>query len=381
MDELTKFKYSQADKELLIGLTITPGLGRKSIRKILYYLKKHELKIDAFWVQMAAIFSILNIDNKIALKIKEDNFEQKIGSFLKQNKAQNIRVICFWETDYPQALLETSDFPLVLFVTGNASLLQTRSIAVVGTRRVTSYGTAVTQELVAGLVYENFTIVSGGMYGVDYTAHQVAVHSHGKTIVVLGHGFCSKTSDYYKNLHEKVLQNDGCIISEYPLGFQASKHTFRERNRIVAGLSLGVLVIEAALKSGTHITVECALDAGREVFAVPGSIFNPFSEGTKYLVNQGAKLVSTTADIVAEFQKPTTIPDSRETQITLNLGVLEKKVVLELRAQAQSVNTLAKKLELEIQELLPILTLLELENIVHNEAGVWQCVLSYSGHA
>lgn len=381
MDELTKFQYSQADRTLVLGLTITPGLGRKSIRKIIFYLKKHELKTDDFWVQMPAIFSILNIENKIAKKIKKDNFEQKIDSFLKQNKAQNIRVLCFWETEYPQALLETSDFPLVLFVTGNTYLLQTRSIAVVGTRRVTSYGTSVTQELVAGLVYENFTIVSGGMYGVDYIAHQVAVDSHGKTIVVLGQGFCSKTSDYYKKLHAKVLKNDGCILSEYPLGFQASKYTFRERNRIVAGLSLGVLVIEAALKSGTHITVGCALDAGREVFAVPGSIFNPFSEGTKYLVNQGAKLVTTTADIVAEFQKPTTIPDSRAAVLALNLGDIEKKVVLELRAQAQSVNSLAKKLELEIQELLPILTLLELENIVHNEAGVWQCVLSYSGHA
>ena len=384
MSQLQDFSYSEFDKKLIVWLTISPGFGRKTIRRLLIYLKKHEHEIDDIWVFLSAKRN----DSAFLLKLNKfinsgiySIFEQETCLFEKENKNNNIRVVSFWESEYPSLLLETDDFPLVLFMKGAVSVLSTECISVVGTRRITGYGKQATQKIVEDLVYSGYTIVSGGMYGVDFQAHQVALESNGKTIVVLGHGICAKISDYYLDLHEKVIQHGGVVISEYPLYTQANKGTFRERNRIVAGLSRGTVVIEAAVKSGTHITVGCALEAGREVFAVPGSIFNPFSLGTKDLVNQGAILVNSGADIVAEFQKQITIPDSRVAVSDLNLSEIENKIVTALVLEPRSVNELATEFKIEIQELLTILSMLELENIVHSKAGVWHCVLLYSGYS
>lgn len=175
-------------------------------------------------------------------------------------------------------------------------------IAIVGTRYVTAYGRKVTEKFTKELVEAGFVIVSGFMYGVDAVAHETAVDCGGKTIAVLGYGL---EAPYYPVSHarlaQKLLANGSCLVSEFEPNVTAIPGNFPRRNRIVSGLSLGVLVTEAGTKSGSLITARLAVEQGREVFAVPGPIDSPYSEGTKELVNLGAKLVTTIRDIVDEL--------------------------------------------------------------------------------
>lgn len=390
-NEFSKYAFLNADKEFLLLLLHIQRLGRRTAASVLLYLKKHEIKNEDFWVVFQSlVINNTNLKNKLK-SIKKEVLEQLYYSTKNLLETEQVRVIAFWEKEYPKLLQHTDDFPLLLFVKGNSALLQTKAVAVVGTRKVTSYGELVTKKLVSELVASEYTIISGCMYGVDAVAHQEAIDSGGKTIAVLGYGFGHSTSYDISNLQERIITSGGCLVTEYLPPIRPNKGTFPERNRIVAGMSLGVLVTEAALKSGTHITAECALEAGRDVFAVPGSIFNPFTEGTRYLLNQGAKLVSSAQDIVAEFRKVITIPDSQgqtgkvidiDTVIReLELDEVSQTIVRELIFLPQTTDELLKKTHLSIQELLTVLSVLELENIVENEAGVWRCVLLYSGHA
>lgn len=203
----------------------------------------------------------------------------------------------------PELLSEIPDPPAQLHIRGSWPDEKFPRIAVVGTRHVTSYGRKVTQRFTKDLVNAGFVIVSGFMYGVDAIAHETAIDCGGKTIAVLGYGL---DAPYYPRSHarlaEKILSHGSCIVSEFDSRTVAIPENFPRRNRIVSGLSLGVLVTQAGVKSGSLITARLAVEQGREVFAIPGPIDSPYSEGTKELINLGAKLVTSIRDIVDELQ-------------------------------------------------------------------------------
>ncbi len=203
----------------------------------------------------------------------------------------------------PQLLSQIPDPPTHLSIRGSWPDESLPRIAVVGTRHITPYGRMVTQRFTRELVQAGFVIVSGFMYGVDAVAHQTAIDSGGQTIAVLGYGL---DAPFFPSSHaplaQAIISHGGCLVSEYAAKQRAIPENFPRRNRIVSGLSLGVLVTEAGVKSGSLITARLAVEQGREVFAVPGPIDSPYSEGTKELVNLGAKLVSTIRDIVDELQ-------------------------------------------------------------------------------
>ncbi len=203
----------------------------------------------------------------------------------------------------PELLSEIPDPPTQLHIRGSWPDEKFPRIAVVGTRHVTSYGRMVTQRFTKDLVNAGFVIVSGFMYGVDAIAHETAIDCGGKTIAVLGYGL---EAPYYPRSHarlaEKILSHGSCIVSEFDSRTVAIPENFPRRNRIVSGLSLGVLVTQAGVKSGSLITARLAVEQGREVFAIPGPIESPYSEGTKELINLGAKLVTSIRDIVDELQ-------------------------------------------------------------------------------
>src|SRR3989344_309421 len=205
--------------------------------------------------------------------------------------------------DYPKLLVQIPDPPQQLYCRGNLELLNSECFAVVGTRKLTSYGKEATQKIVIGLVQTGFTIVSGLAMGIDAVAHQTALDTGGKTIAILGGGTDDRSIGPQINfrLAINILKSDGLIISEYPEGFHANEKTFPQRNRIISGLSRGTLVIEADEKSGALITAHCALDQNRDVFAVPGSIFSSKSLGTNTLIKKGAKLVVSAQDITDEY--------------------------------------------------------------------------------
>ncbi len=203
---------------------------------------------------------------------------------------------------YPRLLREISDPPAVLYVRGRGSKINLeKTIAVVGTRHITKYGEDVTKKLVCELVARGFTIVSGLAYGVDAVAHQAAIDAGGKTIAVMGCGIDIIAPPSNATLYWDIVAGHGAVVSEIGPGIRTDKKRFVTRNRIISGLSLGVVVIEGGEHSGTLITAKYAADQGREVFAVPGPITSKYSRASSILLKNGAKLVESADDIIEEL--------------------------------------------------------------------------------
>lgn len=203
---------------------------------------------------------------------------------------------------YPSLLAPLEDRPRALYLRGMEFQRGERLLTVVGTRTMTSYGKTVVHMFVQELARYGFTIVSGMAMGIDGEAHRAALRCGARTIGVLASGVGFITPMQHQQLGMEILQNGGSLVSEYPGNTAPHKFQFRRRNRILAGLSMGVLVVEAGVRSGTQITAHFAVEYGRPVFAVPGPITSQYSEGTKMLVNEGARLVTSTTDILEELQ-------------------------------------------------------------------------------
>ncbi|MDT3415037.1 DNA processing protein [Brevibacillus aydinogluensis] len=220
---------------------------------------------------------------------------------VKQERIRaGISFVCFWEEAFPPLLRNIPDPPLALFYRGDVSLLKQPAIGVVGARKPTAYGRAACRHLVKQLAQTGMVIVSGLAYGIDAEAHRAALDAGAPTVGVMGCGIDQVYPVFHRRLYAEI-GSSGLLLSEYPPGTPAKPGLFPERNRIISGLSLGVLVVEAAERSGSLITADCALEQGREVFAVPGPIFSEVSAGPHNLLKQGAKLVTNAADVLDEL--------------------------------------------------------------------------------
>jgi len=212
------------------------------------------------------------------------------------------RILTIHSPRYPKLLKEIPDPPEKLYVRGSGSKINLeKTIAVVGTRHITEYGREITIPLVKDIVARGYTIVSGLAYGVDAVAHQTAIDSGGKTIAVLGCGIDIIAPASNTDLYWRIIDGNRAVISELPPGIRTDKKKFVTRNRIISGLSLGVLVTEGARKSGSLITANYAASQGREVFAVPGSVTSRYSGAASFLLKNGAKLVESVDDIIEEL--------------------------------------------------------------------------------
>ena len=214
-----------------------------------------------------------------------------------------IKEIEISSNEYPQQLKNIYDPPLKLYALGNVHILKQLSIAIVGSRRATEYGRKIAFQFANDLTKKGINIISGLAIGIDTYAHLGTLYPKaiGKTIAVLGSGLNEIYPKSNIELAKKILESGGCIVTEYPLGIKPQKTHFPQRNRIISGLSKGVLVVEAGEKSGALITADFALEQGKEVFAVPGNILNYTSIGTNNLIKQGAKLVTTYEEILSEI--------------------------------------------------------------------------------
>jgi len=215
-------------------------------------------------------------------------------------EATGVRLVSFEDEEYPVSLREIPDPPPVLFVRGWIRPEDERAVAVIGSRKASAYGVSVCGRLVRALVDHGFSIVSGMAKGVDASAHWAALEDDGRTLAVLGTGVDVVYPKANKKLFEKILDR-GALLSEFLPGTEPFAKNFPRRNRIISGMALGVVVVEAAERSGTMITVRTALEQGREVFAVPGDVRSPVSRGTHRLIKEGAKLVEGIEDILEEF--------------------------------------------------------------------------------
>lgn len=214
---------------------------------------------------------------------------------------KKIKVIKFGDKNYPEKLKNIYAKPAMLYVLGNEELLNDNSIAIIGSRDCTKYGTQNALKFSYGLAKKNICVISGFARGIDTYAHIGAIKANGKTIAVLGCGLNEVYPSTNFRLYKEILLNGGAIITEYPLGSKPNKYHFPIRNRIISGLSDGVLVIEAKEKSGTLITVDYALDQGKNVYALPGNVNSPNSVSTNNLIKEGAIPVTNVEDILINF--------------------------------------------------------------------------------
>lgn len=217
-------------------------------------------------------------------------------------KNNNIEIITIKEKEYPQILKEIYDPPIAIYLIGDKTILNNTNIAIIGCRECSEYGKNTARKLAYNISKNKMNIVSGLAKGIDIEGHIGALEANEKTIAVLGNGVDTIYPKENINVAKEIIKKGGAIISEYPLGTIPNKNNFPERNRIVSGMSKGVIVVEAKEKSGTLITVDFALEQGRDVFVVPGNLNSQNSVGTNELIKQGAKIITNYQDIIEEYK-------------------------------------------------------------------------------
>lgn len=246
-----------------------------------------------------------NISSKIAKKIKELSTFEFAYKEIETAQKKDISIITYKDANYPKRLKYISDYPLIIYLKGSITENDMNSVSVVGTRNTTNYGISVTEKFCKYFAKHSITTVSGLARGIDAQTHKTTLENSGRTIAVLGNGLLQYYPAENKNLQDKIV-NNGALISEFSLNQRALPVNFPRRNRIVAGLSLATLVIEAAKKSGSLITAQFACEYGKDVFVVPGPIFSKYSQGSNDLIKQGAFAVTEPKDImeiVSEFSE------------------------------------------------------------------------------
>lgn len=345
------------------AFNLIPGIGPAGLTKLF----NHFNGFEAAWFGHASEYIQAGLSQKLGEQIslsKKTISPEK--AFIELTRRQ-IEVIGMNEPEYPELLREIASAPPLLYIRGQKAALKHTGLGVVGTRMITSYGKLICDELIAGLVQNNLSIISGLAYGVDACALNIAVEQGGTPVAVLASDLDNASIAPRANfqLAQKILER-GCLVSEYPLGVKVQKQNFPVRNRIIAGLSMGTLVIEADEDSGSLITAQFALEQNREVFAVPGSIFSHTSRGTNSLIKKGARLVSTTADILDELSlSPIAMPSLPETSADEE----EKSILEVLTREGRHINDLIKDLALTAQKINAKLTILEMKNRVKNLGG------------
>jgi len=279
-------------------------------------------------------------------------------------------VITLDDADYPPLLRELPDAPPVLFVKGTLLDADRWAVAFVGTRRATAYGREVTRQLVASLAGAGITIVSGLALGIDAAAHKAALDAGGRTIAVLGCGIDRVYPPEHRKLAADIV-NNGALITEFPLGTEPEGKNFPVRNRLISGLSLGVVVVEAPLNSGALLTADFAAEQGRDVFAVPGNVTSPASAGTNRLIQNGAKLVVSADDILDELNLTrTTVETQTQVRQIAPDSPLEAALAALLEDEPLHIDDLVERSGLPITAVSSTLALMELKGMVQRQEGM-----------
>ncbi|MBI5449113.1 DNA-protecting protein DprA [Candidatus Gottesmanbacteria bacterium] len=362
------------EKKYWVAFSVFPGIGPVRFRLIRDYFG------SAKKAWYAPVNTLRNIKLPEKLVVDFVNFRKKFDAdrYLKQLEKLRVSVLTIDEPKYPSLLKEIPDAPFLLYIKGlhnDQPIRLDRTIGVVGTRQITRYGEDVTRRLVEGLVAYGFTIVSGMAYGVDAVAHQTAIDCGGKTIAVLGCGIDIVAPPSNAGLYAAIAEEGhGAIVSEMPLGLKPNKGLFPARNRIISGLSLGVVVTEGADDSGALITARNAGEQGREIFAVPGPITSWLSRGPFKLLKNGAKLVESVDDIVEELgmeKRQRVIPkygtstaSSRE--LPKDATLEEQKILVLLNDQPMHIDDIMRATGLTASVVAATITLLEMRKSIRD---------------
>lgn len=357
------------DLKYWIAFSRIPSVGRVRFKR----LTDHFADLEEAWRAPQTQLELAGLDRRTAETVGAARAKIDPDRELDQVHARAVQVLRWKDDGYPALLREIYDLPPVIYVLGNLTEAHRWAVAVVGTRRATAYGREAAERLAGDLARQGITIVSGLARGIDTAAHRAALKAGGQTIAIFGCGLDVIYPRENASLAQEIA-GQGALVSEYPLGVEPRPENFPRRNRIMSGLSLGVLVVEADEGSGALITAGLAAEQGRDVFAVPGNIFSPTSRGTHRLIQDGAKLVESAQDILEELnlnlvaQRPAPaqlpLPEPNEAQL-LRLLSHEPTHIDEVRRQAG----------LPIATVSSTLAMLELKGLVR-QVGAMNYVLT-----
>jgi len=327
---------------------------------------------NVFAASFGELIKVDGIDEKIAKNIVNYKENKKLNKSVNYIERSGVSLISLWDETYPENLKHIYDPPPFLYVKGTLSENDNHAISIVGTRNASEYGLNIAEKLASDLVLQGITIISGLASGIDSMAHWGAVKADGRTIAIMGCGIDRIYPSENVSLYKKVIQQ-GAVISEFPIGTKPEPGNFPRRNRVISGLSLGVVIIEARKKSGAKITADFALEQNREVFAVPGNINSPASGGTNELIKQGAKLVQTADDILEELQhclkRTLKKKESPPKKPDISLNPKELLIFNHITSEPIHIDKLAKTAEVTTAEALSILLTLELKGIIKQLPG------------
>ena len=353
-----------------IAFSVFPGIGPIRFKLLLSYFGS---AADA-WKAPEETLRSIKLGDRLTARFVDFRKSFSVESYLEKLEIEHVSTLILTDAKYPKLLSQIPDPPFVLYIKGKKSKVPwniERSIAVVGTRKITHYGEEVTKRLTEELVFQGFTIISGLAYGVDAAAHAAALEVGGKTIAVLGCGIDIIAPPSNARLYRAIAdEGRGAIVSEMPLGLRPNKGLFPARNRIISGLALGVLVTEGADDSGSLITARNAGEQGREVFAIPGPITSPYSRGPAKLLKNGAKLVESVEDILEELKIPRNNPINKSASRRTNNPIIqykneeEKKILQCLKDRQIHVDELVRMSGLQASQVFATLTILEMRGVV-----------------
>jgi DNA processing protein len=360
-----------------VGFSSLPGVGRVRISQLKQYFgslqdawKAPEGKLKQAGLDSRSIDALVTLRPRISLDAEMERLAR-----------YGVKVFVCEDPLYPSRLKEIYDYPPVLYVRGDLPAEDEPCLAVVGTRRPTIYGRQVTEEIVSDLARSKITIVSGLARGIDSVAHRAALDAGGKTIAVFASGLDIVYPGENAKLAQQIMEH-GAVVSEYPLGIKPRPETFPLRNRIMSGLSLGVLVVEAGERSGALITAHQAVEQNRDVFAIPGSILSPASQGTNRLIQEGAKLVRDYTDILQELNLTIVVHQAEikefgptDESFHFAQDSIESAILKQLTSEPNHIDEICRRSGLTMPEVSSTLAMLELKGIAR-QVGSMNYVLA-----
>lgn len=362
-------KNSNTTLEQWVAIHLVPGIGNIIFKRLIDKFKTPGQILKA---EISALMEVEGVGKELAIRIAKQMCSEDPVRFLKKIQDMDARIIVYSDRNYPDILREIYDPPMLLYIKGKDIPPDIENIAIVGSRRPTPYGLKVTHQLAEELSKYGLGIVSGMAYGIDTSAHWGAISSQGFTIAVLGTGINVIYPRSNKKLYQKII-DCGAILTEFPPDTLPEGKNFPVRNRIISGLSRGVIVIEAATRSGSLITANLALEQGREVFAVPGSINSPKSKGTHYLIKQGAKLIEKAEDVLEElgylYASEKNLDENQKPLPAQEMDLIEKQIYQLITDYPIHIDEIIKKCNLNPSEASSILLKMEIKGFIRQLPG------------
>jgi DNA processing protein len=352
------------DKKYWIGFNLVRGIGAVRFQQILSFFGDLSLA----WQAPAEAFKEAGLPTRALNNLLRLRDETDLDELYDSILAKDVQVLTLPEEEYPHLLKQIDQSPPVLYVRGKLLPSDDFAVAMVGTRRISAYGQQITRDTSLYLAGHGLTIVSGLARGVDALAHQSALQAGGRTIAVLGSGVDVIYPPEHRKLAEAIIER-GAIISDYPLGTQPEGVNFPPRNRIISGLSLATVVVEAGERSGALITSDFALEQGRDVFAVPGNILSPVSKGTNRLIQKGAYALVSPQDVL-DVLDLSQVQEYKAARLALPADTTEAKILQSMDYEPVHVDEICNAAGMAVEKVTAALTMMELKGLVQHVGGM-----------